>query len=201
MRWLGTLAYYVRSLVSRDRAEAELEDELQFHVERQIAEYVKGGMSPNEARLAALRTLGGLDQIKEEVRDTDRIPWLETLVQDVRFALRTFRRRPGFAASALTVLAFGVGSSTAVFSVVNGVLLTPLPYRDPGRLTRIFGTWGHGSRQGISPPDFADYREQTPGFEPVSTPRAPKASWTCWRIGFGPRIRHSIADGRRRPCR
>ena len=94
MRWLGTLAYFVRSLVSRDRAEAELQDELHFHVEGQIAEYVKGGMAPDEARLAALRTLGGLDQIKEQVRDTDRIRWLETLVQDVRFALRTLRRRP-----------------------------------------------------------------------------------------------------------
>ena len=168
MRWLGTLAYYVRSIVSRDRAEVELQDELHFHVERQIAEYVKGGMSPNEARLAALRTLGGLDQIKEEVRDTDRIPWLETLEQDVRFAFRTFRRRPGFAVSALTVLAFGVGSSTAIFSVVNGVLLTPLPYRDPGRLVRIFGAWEHGSREGISPPDFADYRDQTTAFESVA---------------------------------
>jgi putative ABC transport system permease protein len=168
MRWLATLAYYVRSIVSRDRAEVELQDELHFHVERQIAEYVKGGMSPNEARLAALRTLGGLDQIKEEVRDTDRIPWLETLEQDVRFAFRTFRRRPGFAVSALTVLAFGVGSSTAIFSVVNGVLLTPLPYRDPGRLVRIFGAWEHGSREGISPPDFADYRDQTTAFESVA---------------------------------
>jgi putative ABC transport system permease protein len=168
MRWLKTFAYQVRSTVRRERADAELHDELRFHVEGQTDEYVKTGMSREEARLAALRTLGGLEQIKEECRDTDRIPWLETLVQDVRFAIRTFRRRPGFALSALTILAFGVGSSTAIFSVVNGVLLTPLPYRDPGRLVRIFGAWEHGSREGISPPDFADYRDQNTAFESVA---------------------------------
>ncbi|HWW85537.1 MAG TPA: ABC transporter permease [Vicinamibacterales bacterium] len=168
MRWLKTLAYQLRSTVRRERADAELHDELRFHVERQTDEYIKTGMSREEARLAARRTLGGLEQIKEECRDTDRIPWLETLVQDVRFAIRTFRRRPGFALSALTILAFGVGSSTAIFSVVNGVLLTPLPYRDPGRLVRIFGAWEHGSREGISPPDFADYRDQNTAFESVA---------------------------------
>jgi putative ABC transport system permease protein len=94
--------------------------------------------------------------------------WLETLFQDVRFALRTFRRRPAFSLSAIAVLAFGVGSSTAIFSVVNGVLLTPLPYSKPASLVRVFGVWEHGSREGVSPPDFEDYRRQTGTFESVA---------------------------------
>jgi len=168
MRWLKTFVHQVRSTVRRGHGEAELQDEMRFHIERQSEEYIKAGMPPEEARLAALRTLGGLEQIKEEVRDTDRIPWLETLAQDLLFAMRTLRRRPGFALSALTVLAFGIGSSTAIFSVVNGVLLTPLPYRDPERLVRVFGAWQHGSREGISPPDFADYRDRSTAFESVA---------------------------------
>jgi putative ABC transport system permease protein len=168
MRWLKTFAYHLRSTVRRGRVDAELQDELRFHVDGQTDAYMKGGLPLEEARRAALRTLGGFEPVKEACRDTDRIPWLETLVQDVRFAIRTFRRRPGFALSALTVLAFGIGSSTAIFSVVNGVLLTPLPYRDPGRLVRIFGTWEHGAREGISPLDFVDYRDRNTAFENVA---------------------------------
>jgi hypothetical protein len=88
-----------------------------------------------------------------------------TLGQDIRHGLRTFCRRPGFSAITLAILAVGIGSSTAIFSVVDGVLLHPLPYRDPQRLTRLFGVWDHGSREGLSPPDFRDYRQRSTAFE------------------------------------
>src|SRR5262245_18715015 len=95
-------------------------------------------------------------------------PSLDETLQDARFAVRTFGRRPGFTLSALATLAFGIGSATAVFSVVNGVLLTPLPYRAPADLVRLYGTWEHGSREGISPPDFVDYRQRSASFESMA---------------------------------
>jgi putative ABC transport system permease protein len=125
-------------------------------------------LTPQQARSAALRQLGGVEQIKEECRDVKTFPAIETLVQDFRFAVRTFRRRSGFAFAALSILAFGIGSSTAIFSVVNGVLLNPLPYREPQRLVRLFGVWEQGAREGISPPDFLDYRNRARMFESLA---------------------------------
>src|SRR5262245_50411773 len=97
-----------------------------------------------------------------------RTHWLEATLQDVRFGIRTFRKRPGFTLSVLATLAFGIGSAAAIFSVVNGVLLTALPYRAPADLVRVYGTWEHGSREGISPPDFVDYRQRSTSFESLA---------------------------------
>jgi hypothetical protein len=97
-----------------------------------------------------------------------RTQWLEATLQDVRFGIRTFRKRPGFTLSVLAILALCIGSATAVFSIVNGVLLTPLPYRAPQNLVRIYGIWEHGSHEGISPPDFADYRQRNSSFESMA---------------------------------
>src|SRR5438874_584795 len=144
MRLVHRIAGRLRSLVRRGKMEAELSDELRFHIERQIAENIGAGMMPDQARRAALWELGGVEQIKEECRDMRRIQWLEATLQDCRFGIRTFRKRPAFTLSVLAILAFGIGSATAIFSIVNGVLLTALPYRTPGNLVRIFGTWEHG---------------------------------------------------------
>jgi len=175
MRWMHRIGRRIRSLVRREVLEAELSEELGFHVDRQIAENVARGMTPALARNAALRELGGIEQIKEECRDMRRTQWFEAALQDVGFGIRTFRKRPAFTFSVLAILAFGVGSATTVFSIVNGVLLTALPYRAPANLVRIYGSWEHGSREGISPPDFADYRRRSTSFESmaaasVSTP-------------------------------
>ena len=93
---------------------------------------------------------------------------MQTLIQDVRFAMRMFRRRPAFMLSILTVLGFGIGSSTTIFSVVDGVLLKPLPYRDPENLVRIFGVWHHGSSEGISAPHFRESRSAGGVFESIA---------------------------------
>src|ERR1700730_13300217 len=154
MRLLHRLRRRLRSLVLKEPLDAERSEELRFHVERQVEQNIAAGMPATEARFAALQELGGVEQIKEECRDMRRTQGFETLVQDVRFGARTFRRRPVFTACVLMILAFGVGSSTAIFSVVNGVLLTALPYRTPENLVRVFGVWQLGSREGISPPDF-----------------------------------------------
>ena len=94
--------------------------------------------------------------------------WFESLTQDVTFAVRTLRRRPGFTFGVLAILAIGLGASAAVFALVNRVLLSPLPYRDPSALVRVYGTWENGAREGISPPDFTDVRRANTSFERVA---------------------------------
>ena len=168
MRLLYRLRRRVRFLFQKSHADQELSSELQFHLQRQVEENIAAGMTATDARLAALKELGGIEQIKEECRDARGTQGFETLLQDLRFGARTFRRRPGFTLCVLMILAFGVGSSTAIFSVVNGVLLTALPYRAPQNLVRVFGTWEQGSREGISPPDFLDYRQRLTSFESVA---------------------------------
>src|SRR5689334_12144024 len=104
MRLLSRIGRRFRSLVRKERLDAELSEELHFHVERQVAENVAAGMTPDESRRAALRDLDGVEQIKEECRDMRRTQWLETLLQDVRFGVRTFRRRPAFTFCVLAIL-------------------------------------------------------------------------------------------------
>ena len=123
------------------RAGAQLDDELRFHLERQIAENLAAGMSPNEARYAAMRTFGNPSLLREQARATWSWTWLESLWHDVRYSLRArCCRTPGFAAIAILVIALGIGANVALFTVVRSVLLKPLPYRDPDRLVTLYET-------------------------------------------------------------
>lgn len=168
MRLTHIIRHHLRSSIRRKEMEAEVSEELHFHIERQATENIAAGMTPEDARRAAVRELGGVEQIKEECRDMRRTQWIESLTQDIRFGIRTFRKRPIFAITVLAILAFGVGSASAIFSIVNGVLLKPLPYRSPENLVRIYGVWEHGSHEGISPPDLFDYRQRNTSFESVA---------------------------------
>ena len=154
--------------LKRDEMERNLDAELRFHFDGLVADNRRAGMSEPEARRNARLQFGGVEQVKEECRDMRRTQWLESSLQDIRFGIRTFRKRPSFTLSVLAILAFGVGSATAIFSIVNGVLLTALPYRSPENLVRVFGTWEHGSREGVSPPDFLDYRQRNTSFESMA---------------------------------
>lgn len=143
----------------RDRMEAELERELRFHEDQTVADLVARGSDPDEARRQARLALGGPEQVKEQCRDARGTRWVEDLLQDTQYAVRTLRRMPGFATVALLVLAVGIGATTLMFTVVNSVLLRPLAYPDPDRLLTLHGaTEKLGEFWGFSNPDFGDVR-------------------------------------------
>ena len=128
------LRHFFRSLFDRTRVEQELDQELQYHLDRQIDEGLKSGLTPAEARYAAMRAMGAITQNKEACRDARGVNLLDDLSRDLQYTGRSLRRSPGFAALAVLIMALGVGANTAVFSVVNAVLLKPLSYRDPDRI-------------------------------------------------------------------
>src|SRR5574338_408681 len=116
------------------RVERELDAELRFHIDMLTEQKIRAGMSPEAARAAALRAFGAVDRVKEDVRDTWLSRLVETFAQDVKYGVRNLRRSRGFALVVIATMALGIGANTAIFSVVNGVLLRPLPYRNGQQL-------------------------------------------------------------------
>src|SRR5690348_6923388 len=138
MSWLNRIAAVVRSR----KLERDLDEELQLHIELKTQENIAARMPPEEARYAALRAFGGVEQKKEECRDADRLRWLEDIIQDLRYGLRQLRRNPGFTIVAVITLALGIGANTAIFSLIDAVMLKSLPVHDPSRLV-IFNWTAH----------------------------------------------------------
>jgi len=132
----------LRALFRRQKFEDDLTDEIQAHLEMQIADNLRQGMTPEEARYLALRKFGGVEQVKETYRDRRTLPWAETFFRDVRYGLRMLRRSPGMTAVAILSLALGIGANTALFSVVDAVLLRTLPVDEPERL--VVFAWKSG---------------------------------------------------------
>ncbi len=146
MRFLPTL---LRNWLRRDAIERDLDDELQAHFELLVDEYRAGGMDDASARRAARLEIGGTARVKDAVRNLRRGAWLDAFAQDVRHALRMFRRSPGFAATAVISLAVGIAAATALFSIVNAALLNPFPYADSHRLVRL-GMSVQGTARGVT---------------------------------------------------
>ena len=160
---VGRIRTRLASLFQRDRYERELDRELGFHIEMLTEQHVRGGMSPSDARRAALRLFGQVDRVKEDVRETWLSRLAETVVQDLRYGVRGLRRNPGFALVVVLTMAMGIGANTAIFSVVNGVLLRPLPFKDGERLVVLHQQQPLAGVEdmGFSPQEMGDYRQTT----------------------------------------
>src|SRR5580658_2524458 len=131
------LLFRLRSLFQRQVVEEELDDEMRFHMERQIEAYVQHGMSEDAARRRVALDFGGVEQMKENCREARGTRLLESMLQDIRYALRGLRKSPGFALTAILTLALGIGANTAIFNVLNALLLKELPVQHPETLRRI----------------------------------------------------------------
>jgi putative ABC transport system permease protein len=187
---LKTFFFQLRSVFHKRRLDFELEEELQFHLEKEIQNSLERGMSPEEARYAALRSFGGVARSKEECREVSHPRPMEEFWRDLQYGARTLMRYPGFTLVALVVLTLGIGANTAIFSVVNRLLLQPLPYSEAERLVWI---WGNnqllGVNQGfLAAADISDFRKQSTQFESI-------AAWTTLPVNLNEDNRSERLEG------
>lgn len=183
--WLYKLPLRLRSLFRRSRVEQELREEFEYHLERRIEYLGSQGLPENEARSAALRAMQGMEQQKEKCREARGVSWIEDLITDLRYALRTFRKHPSLALVITVSLALGIGANTAIFSLINAVSLKMLPVQEPERLmllnwsakdwprTFVDDLEGNGGRDSagimssssFSLEDYAEFKKQNDVFE------------------------------------
>jgi len=155
----------LRSLLERSQVERELERELRFHIDQQTEENVTRGIPPDQARRLALRRLGGLAQIEEECREMRRTNYVENFWHDLRYAVRTLAANRGFTMVMVLTLALSIGANSAIFTVIDNVLLKPLPYPEPDRVVRIFFSNSTYPKFRFNPFDFRDYRARNRSFD------------------------------------
>src|SRR5689334_18610544 len=157
MRQLRAWLLRVKGVFFKSARERELADELESHLQMHIDDNIRAGMSPQEAKRVAVMKLGGVDQTKEAYRDRSTIPFLESVVQDLRFTLRQLRKNPAFTITATAMVALGTGASVAIFAFVDAALIKPLPYQNPSSLLFVTETTPEIPRAALSYPDYLDW--------------------------------------------
>lgn len=160
----------------RERMMKDLEEDIREHIETETQDNIARGMSPEEAHYAAIRKFGNVMRVEEDTRDVWSFIWLEQFWQDIRYAFRMLRKSRGFTAVAVLTLALAIGATTAIFSVVYGVLLQPLPYTDSNRIMSVFEVNSSGTWSRVADPNFDDFRDQSRSFQSIAKYHADIAS-------------------------
>jgi putative ABC transport system permease protein len=159
---------FLRNLFLSRRVEVDLDQEVHAHLEMLIEENIRTGMPPKEARRAARIEVGGIEQVKEQVREVGIGNWLRSVISDCRYGLRQLSKNPGATAVMVFTLALAIGATTAIFSVVYGVLLRPLPYADSNRIMAVFEVNSKGGWSRVADPNFDDFRDQNRSFQAIA---------------------------------
>src|SRR5215469_16501841 len=167
MKLLSSLRSLASTLFRRARVENEMEEELRAHIQHRADDLERSGVPRRDAERQARIEFGGYEKVKEECRESLTAHFFETLAQDVRFGLRMLRKSPGFTTVAVLTLALGIGANTAIFSVIDAVVLHPLPFPNPQQLVWLNGQFPQSDGAAISNPDFVDYRAGNHSFEQI----------------------------------
>jgi predicted permease len=187
--WWFTAPLRVRSILRNRRVERELAEELRFHIENKIADGIARGLEAEEARYAAMRAMDGLEQRKEEMRDMRRIHWLTDFLDDAHYATRSLRKTPGFTAFVVATLAIGIGLNSAIFSLVDALVLRPLPVPHPSRVVNLVSTTHDSSTDGFSYREYVDLRDKTKSYEGVAAFQGMQAVGFSAEPGETPRVK------------
>jgi len=162
--WLKAIYHRVIGLVYKNAIERDMDDEMLFHIRMRAQQYIETGLSPEEARRKARKQFGNLGLIKEEGRNVRGGGLMEEFLNDLRYGARTLSKNIGFTVVAVITLALGIGATTAIFSVVNGVLLKSLPYPEPDRIVRVYWRWNEGETGGVTTAQY-DFWKKAQSFE------------------------------------
>ena len=188
-RWWLTARLRLRSILLRSRVERELDEELQFHLEHRIEEGIAKGLSPKEARYAAMRAMEGLEQRKMDMRETRRVRWLTDFVDDAHYAIRSLRRTPGLTGFVVLTLALGIGTTSAMFSLVDPVIFKPYPVPHPGDVVTLVSTTHESSFDNFSYREYLDIRDKTKSYDGVIANADMEAVGFSAEPGAMPRVR------------